>query len=94
MNEESIIFFLDLIFNPNVKDGSFENVEKQKNKLRQQIISIKDNKIKYSMLKMMETVKDRPYSYNTFGYIEEIDDNKVLKEAMKVVKKVILLGEQ
>lgn len=74
MNEESITFFLDLIFNPNVKDGSFENVEKQKNKLRQQIISIKDNKIKYSMLKMMETVKDRPYSYNTFGYIEEIDE--------------------
>ena len=74
MNEESITFFLDLIFNPNVKDGAFENVEKQKNKLRQQIISIKDNKIKYSMLKMMETVKDRPYSYNTFGYIEEIDE--------------------
>lgn len=74
MNEESITFFLDLIFNPNIKDGSFENVEKQKNKLRQQIISIKDNKIKFSMLKMMETVKDRPYSYNTFGYIEEIDE--------------------
>ena len=74
MNEESITFFLDLIFNPNIKDGLFENVEKQKNKLRQQIISIKDNKIKFSMLKMMETVKDRPYSYNTFGYIEEIDE--------------------
>ncbi len=29
-----------------------------------------------------------------YNYIEEIDDDKVLKEAMKVVKKVILLGEQ
>ena len=52
MNEESITFFLDLIFNPNVKDGSIcKYVEKQKNKLRQQIISIKDNKIKYSNVK-------------------------------------------
>ena len=90
MNEESIIFFLDLIFNPYVKDNSFVNIEKQKNKLRQQIISIKDNKIKYSMLKLMEKIKDKPYSYNTFGYIEDLDEingtnlyeyyNKILKE--------------
>lgn len=90
MNRESIIFFLDLIFNPYVKDGSFLNVEKQKNKLRQQILSIKDNKVKYSMLKLMEKMKGKPYSYNTFGSIEEIDEitgktlydyyNKVLKE--------------
>ena len=53
MNKESIIFFLDLIFNPLVKEGSFQNIEKQKNKLRQQILSIKDNKVKYSVLKLM-----------------------------------------
>ena len=32
MNKESIIFFLNLIFNPYVKDKSFVNIEKQKNK--------------------------------------------------------------
>lgn len=90
MNKESIIFFLDLIFNPYVKDSSFLNIERQKNKLRQQIISIKDNKVKYSVLKLMEKMKGKPYSYNTFGDIEDLDEitgknlydyyNKVLKE--------------
>ena len=34
MNKESIIFFLDLIFNPYIKDNSFVNIEIQKNKTR------------------------------------------------------------
>ena len=90
MNKESIIFFLDLIFNPRVKDGCFLNLERQKNKLRQQIISIKDNKVRYSVLKLMEKMNNKPYSYNTFGEIEDLDKitgknlydyyNKVLKE--------------
>ena len=90
MNKESIIFFLNLIFNPYVKDKSFVNIEKQKNKLRQQILSIKDNKVKYSVFKLMEKMKGMPYSYNTFGDIEDLDEingknlfdyyNKVLKE--------------
>ncbi len=90
MNKESIIFFLDLIFNPHVKDGSFINIEKQKNKLGQQILSIKDNKVKYSVLKLMEKMKGKPYSYNTFGEIGDLEEingknlyeyyNKVLKE--------------
>ena len=90
MNKESIIFFLELLFNPYVKDGSFINIEKQKNKLRQQIESIKDNKVKYSVLKLMEKMKDKPYSHNTFGELNDLDEitgknlyeyyNKVLKE--------------
>lgn len=90
MNKESIIFFLDLIFNPHIKDGSFLNIESQKNKLRQQILSIKDNKVRYSLIKLMEKMKGKPYSYNTFGDIEDLENitgktlyeyyNKVLKE--------------
>lgn len=90
MNKESIVFFLDLIFNPLVKDGSFINIEKEKSKLKQQIISIRDNKVKYSILKLMEKMKDKPYSYNSFGSLEDLDDingknlyeyyNRVLKE--------------
>lgn len=90
MNKESIVFFLDLIFNPHVKDSSFVNIEKQKNKLRQQILSVRDNKVKYSVLKLMEKMKGKPYSYNTFGDIEDLDEitgknlyeyyNRVLKE--------------
>ena len=74
MNKESIIFFLDLIFNPYIKDNSFVNIEIQKNKLRQEILSIKDNKVKYSILKLMEKMKDKPYSYNPYGTTEELDE--------------------
>lgn len=74
MNEESIIFFLDLIFNPNIIDKKFKNIDIQKNKLKQQIISLKDNKIRYSIIKTLETFKNMPYSYNTFGYLEDIDN--------------------
>lgn len=74
MNKESIIFFLDLIFNPLVNNNSFLNIEKQKNKLRQEILSIKDNKVRYSILKLMEKMKGKPYSYNTFGEIEDLDE--------------------
>ena len=90
MNKESIIFFLDLIFNPNVKNNAFLNINKQKSKLKQDIISIKDNKVKYSVLKLMEKMKEKEYSYNTFGYLEDLEDitgeelytyyEKVLKE--------------
>ena len=87
MNKESIIFFLDLIFNPYVNDNMFVSIDKQKNRLRQDILSIKDNKIKYSALKLMEKMKNKPYSYNTFGYIEDIDDinGKALYEYYKKV---------
>ena len=73
MNRESIIFFLDLIFDPNIENNSFINIDKQKEKLRQNIISIKDNKPKLAHLKLMEKYNKREYGYNTFGYIEDLD---------------------
>ena len=88
MNKESIIFFLDLIFNPYVKDNRFVNIDVQKNKLKQDILSINDNKIKYSVLKLMEKLKGKPYSYNTFGYIEDID-NITNESLYKYYKKVL-----
>ena len=88
MNKESIIFFLSLIFNPCVKEGRFVNIDKQKNRLYQEINSLKDNKIKYSMLKLMEKMKDKPYSYNPYGKKEDLDDISG-KELYEYYKKVI-----
>ena len=88
MNKESIIFFLSLIFNPYVKEGRFINIDKQKNRLYQEINSLKDNKIKYSMLKLMEKIKDKPYSYNPYGQKEDLDDITG-KELYDYYKKVI-----
>lgn len=88
MNRESIMFFLGLIFNPYVKDNSFIDIDSQKSKLLQELDSLKDNKIKYSMLKLMEKIKDKPYSYNPYGKIEEIK-NITGKELYNYYKKVI-----
>ena len=91
MNEESILFLLDIIFNPNVKDNSFneEIVNKNKEKLKRTIISIKDNKLKYALLKLFETAENMPYSKNSYGDIEELEkiDGKILYEYYKEMLK-------
>ena len=75
MNEESILFLLDLIFNPNIKDNCFDKeiVEKCKEKIKKSIISIRDNKLKYALLKLFQTAKDMPYSNSSYGNIEELE---------------------
>ena len=87
MDKESIIFFLDLIFNPNIENNSFINIDKQKDKLKQDIISIKDNKPRLAHLKLMEKYNKKEYGYNTFGYIEDLDkiDGKNLYDYYKEV---------
>lgn len=69
MNEESIKFLLDLIFKPKLDN----DVDKCKKKIEKSILSLSDNKIKYALLKLLETTKDMPYSYNNYGYKEDLD---------------------
>lgn len=87
MDEESIIFFLDLLFNPNIENNTFINIDKQKNRLKQDIESLKDNKPKLANLKLMEKIKGMPYSFNTYGYINDLDkiDGKALYDYYKDV---------
>jgi len=68
MNEESIKFLLDIIFNPLLS----KDIDKCKMKLEKSILSLKDNKLKYSLLKLLESTKDKAYSYNDYGYIEDL----------------------
>ena len=65
MNEESIKFLLDLIFNPRLDN----DVDKCKKKIEKSILSLKDNKIKYALSKLLETTGNMPYAYNGYGYI-------------------------
>ena len=87
MNEESILFLLDIIFNPNIKDNSFDQdvVNKCKEKLKKSIISIKDNKLKYALLKLFETTENMPYSKNSYGDLQELEkiDGKNLYDYYK-----------
>ena len=73
MNSESIKFLLDIIFNPLFGD----NINKCKEKISKGILSIKDNKIKYSLFKLLEKTSDKPYSYNDYGYLEDLKDISV-----------------
>lgn len=75
MNEYSIAFLMDILFNPHVENNLFntEEVRKNKNKLEKSIKSLKDNKLKYTLFKLLGTTSNMPYSYNTFGYIEDLE---------------------
>lgn len=77
MNGESIKFLLDVIFNPLLNN----DIEKCKKKIEKSIKLLSDNKIKYSLFKLLETTGDMPYAYNSYGYIEDLD--KITEEEIK-----------
>lgn len=74
MNEYSIAFLLDVIFNPNIENNHFkkEVLKKCKIKLEKSIKSLSDNKLKYTLFKLLETTKNKPYSFNSYGCIEDL----------------------
>ena len=73
-NLECIKFLLDIIFKPNIKDNSFKNdiVDNCKRQLEKNILLQKDNKLKYSLFKLLETTNSYPYSYHPYGYLEDL----------------------
>lgn len=74
MNAESIAFLMDIIFNPNIENNCFKEhiVNKCKLKMEKSIKSLKDNKLKYSLFKLLEIADNRPYSYNSYGYLDDL----------------------
>lgn len=87
MNEESIKFLLDLIFKPRLDN----DVLKCKKKIEKSILGLNDNKIKYTLLKLLETTGDMPYSYNNYGYKEDLD--KITDDDIKKYYKSILADD-
>ena len=77
MNDESIKFFLDLIFKPKLDS----DIPKCKKKIEKTISSLKDNKVRYALLKLLETTGDMPYAYNGFGYLDDLE--KISEEDLK-----------
>lgn len=70
MNKESIKFLIDMIFKPKL-DIDFDKCKK---KIEKSILSLKDNKIKYSLFKLLETTGNMPYAYNSYGYISDLSE--------------------
>ena len=77
MNEESIKFLLDIIFKPRLDN----DLDKCKKKIEKSILSLNDNKIKYALMKLLETTGNMPYSYNNYGYKDDLD--KITCESIK-----------
>lgn len=91
MNEYSISFLMDILFRPDIINNQFneEELRKAKNKLEKNIKNLSDNKLKYTLIKLLETTKDKAYSFNSYGYLEDFDkiDSSNLYEYYKSVIK-------
>lgn len=90
MNEYSIAFLMDVIFNPDIENNMFKKdvLKKCKNKLEKSIKSLQDNKLKYTLFKLLETTKDKPYSYNSYGNLEDLEKINI-SNLYEYYKKVI-----
>lgn len=77
MNEESIRFFMNLLFNPNVVNYQFDTkaLDYTKEMLKNTIESIKDNPGRYSQVRMKEIMyPDSVQSYRMDGYLEDLEE--------------------
>ena len=75
--EKSIEVLLDIVFNPNVEDGRFneEFVEQEKNNLEQIINSKIDNKTMYALNRCIEEMYEgKPYGIYKYGYVEKLKE--------------------
>ena len=95
MNEKSIEFLLELIFNPNVKDKKFdkEYFNLIKKTVEDDILSIKDNPGKYSLIKLYESMDDGPLSYRSSGYLNDlkkINEENIYEYYKSVLKNDII----
>lgn len=89
MNEESIRFLLDIIFNPRLDN----EIDKCKKKIEKSILQLNDNKIKYSLFKLLESTGDMPYAYNSYGDIDslkKIDYNHIQTYYNSLIKNDIV----
>lgn len=77
MLENSIAFLKELIFNPNVDNGAFnqKSFDLMKKALKEEIESFKDNPKTYSKKRLyQETAPDTIISYNYCGNLEDLEE--------------------
>lgn len=76
MNEESLKFFLEFIFNPNVENNEFliQSFNNAKNILKEDIESFDENPGRYAFSRLYQAMcPDLPISYRNVGYMEDLD---------------------
>lgn len=73
--QDGVQLLLDIIFNPLIENGAFNEkiVEQEKENLLKIIESKKDNKAKYAFNRCIEEMfKNEPYGLYKFGYAEDL----------------------
>ncbi len=75
MDEKSIKFLNEILFNPNVNNNMFnqKNFDMAINIMRDHLESMEENAALYSQIKMLEEMDDSIISYRSSGYIEDLD---------------------
>ncbi|EPR08246.1 EF-P 5-aminopentanol modification-associated protein YfmF [Ruminiclostridium papyrosolvens] len=92
--EKAFEFLMNIIFRPELKDGSFieQYVEQEKNNLKMIVEGRTNDKVQYSMERCYELMcKDEPFGLYEYGTVEQIDEitNDKLYDHYK--KKIALL---
>lgn len=75
--EKAFEFLMNIIFRPELKDGSFNEqyVEQEKNNLKMIVEGRTNDKIQYSMERCYELMcKDEPFGLYEYGTVEQIDE--------------------
>lgn len=73
MNEKTIAFLLEIIFNPNIENGKFKYFDLGKRLVLDEIDSLKDNVKKYSLQRLLEILGEKtPLQYNSIGYKDDL----------------------
>ncbi|MFQ3543268.1 pitrilysin family protein [Halobacillus rhizosphaerae] len=74
--EKAFQLFKEVLFEPKVIDSGFDGeiVSREKQTLEQKITSIKDDKMAYANMRLIDQMcKDEPYSLHVHGYLEDFD---------------------
>lgn len=76
IEEEALKFFSEILFKPNVSDRkfdkqSFEIVKKENKSI---VESYKENPTKYSIIRLLQHMENKPYKYIEYGNMEVLDN--------------------
>ena len=76
MLEESLKLFHEVLFNPNIKDKSFDKeiFDMIKNNIEKEIITSSEDPRLYASSKMFELIGNDAYSYKSYGYLEDLEN--------------------
>ena len=89
--KESVNLLFDVVFNPNIEDGKFneEFLEQEKYSLEQIINSKIDNKAMYALNRCIEEMyENKPYGIYKYGYVEDlknIDGHNLYEQYKKII---------